>query len=49
MNETTGKIEVRVGDGDIGVFIQDEEARDVLCPFNAPQYRNVGVPPLPSL
>ena len=49
MNETASEIEVRVGDGASGVVGKDEEALDVLWPFNTPQDRNIGVSPLQRL
>ena len=49
MNETTGKPKIRVGDGASRVVAHDEEARDLLWPFNMPQDRNIGVLPLPRL
>ena len=49
MNESAGKLEVRVGDGASGVVGRDEEACNVLWPLNAPKDRNVIVPPLPRM
>jgi len=36
VNEAAGELEVRVGDGAIWIFSGDEEARDVVWPFDAP-------------
>ena len=49
MNEPAGDLEVQVGDGASGVVGKDEEALDVLWPFNTPQDRNIGVSPLQRL
>ncbi len=49
VNEAAGKLKVRVGDGAIWIFSSDEEARDVVWPFDAPQDWNVSLPALPGL